>query len=230
MKLDEANSEEQGKVVAVSTVEVVLVIAVTFVLIILLGGLFYLVLDAGLALVLSELIILIVPLGYLLAKGVDVKRYVGLDFNPKLVLWGFVAGAILLSVDIAVSVALTIVFGESQAVIESNAMITELTESTEGLIYVTTALALAGVCEEFAFRGFLQSTLTRRFSFIPAVFASAFAFGLFHFDPQFVYILSALTAGLVLGYFYHRWNSYIVAAIAHSSVNLAVLAVLILGY
>ena len=230
MKLNEANPVEQGKVVAVPTVEVVLVMAVTFFLIILLGGFFYLVLDAGLALVLSELIILIVPLGYLLAKRVDVKRYVGLDFNPKLVLWGFVAGAILLSVDIAVSVALTIVFGESQAVIESNAIITELTGSTEGLVYVTTALALAGVCEEFAFRGFLQSTLTRRFSFIPAVFASAFAFGLFHFDPQLVYILSALTAGLVLGYIYHRWNSYIVAAIAHSSVNLAVLAVLILGY
>lgn len=195
----------------------------------LLGAIFFTVIGTGPALVLTELLILVVPLGYLMFKHVDIKRYVRLDVNPKLVLWGFVAATILLSVDIAVSAVLTIVFGESQAVIESNAMITELTESTEGLIYVATALTLAGVCEEFAFRGFLQSTLTRRFSFIPAVIVSAVTFGLFHFDIQLVYILSATTAGLVLGYVYHRWNSYIVPVIAHSSVNLLVLLVLTFG-
>ena len=218
---------EQEKVVPVSTVEAVLVIAVTFVLVLLLGSLFYLTLDSGLALVLTELIILIVPLGYLLYKGVDIKRYIGLDVNPRLVLWGFVSGAILLSVDIAVSAVLLIIFGESQAVIESNTMITDLSASPSGLIAVATALGLAGVCEEFAFRGFLQSTLTRRFSFIPAVIVSAFVFGLFHFDPQLVYIISAMTAGLVLGYVYHHWNSYVVSAIAHSTLNLVVLATLL---
>ncbi|KON32126.1 hypothetical protein AC478_01245 [miscellaneous Crenarchaeota group-1 archaeon SG8-32-3] len=228
--MTEAYPVQQEKVVPVSTVDAVLVIVVTFVSAMLLGGLFYLTLDKGLALVLSELIILIVPLGYLLYKGVDVRRYVGLDINPKLVLWGLVSGAILLSVDIAVSAVLLIIFGESQAVIESNTMIAELTKYPEGLIYVATALALAGVCEEFAFRGFLQSTLTRRFSFIPAVLTSAFVFGLFHFDPQLVYIISALSAGLVLGYVYHHWNSLIVAVIAHSSVNILVLILLIFGY
>jgi len=220
---------EQEKIVPVSTVEAVLVIAVTFVLVLLLGGLFYLVLDTGLALVLSELIILLVPLVYLLSKGVDIKRYVGLDVNPKLVLWGFVSGAILLSVDIAVSAVLLLVFGESQAVIDSNTRITDLSATPSGLIAVATALGLAGICEEFAFRGFLQNTLTRRYSFIPAVIASAFVFGLFHFDPQLVYIISAMSAGLVLGYVYHHWNSYVVSAIAHSSVNLLVLATLLLA-
>jgi len=227
--LTEADPGEQEKVVPVSTLEAVLVIVVTFFLSMLLGALFFTVIGTGPALVLTELLILVVPLGYLMFKHVDIKRYVRLDVNPKLVLWGFVAATILLSVDIAVSAVLTIVFGESQAVIESNAMITELTESTEGLIYVATALTLAGVCEEFAFRGFLQSTLTRRFSFIPAVIVSAVTFGLFHFDIQLVYILSATTAGLVLGYVYHRWNSYIVPVIAHSSVNLLVLLVLTFG-
>ena len=221
---------EQEKKVPVSTVEAVLVIVVTFVLIMLLGSIFYLALDTGLALVISELIILIVPLGYLLYKRVNIKSYIGLDVNPRLVLWGFVSAAILLSVDIAVSAVLFIIFGESQAVIESNTLITDLSATPSGLIYVATALGLAGVCEEFAFRGFLQNTLTRRFSFIPAVITSAFVFGLFHFDPQLVYIISAMSAGLVLGYIYHHWNSYIVAAIAHSSVNLIVLALLVLGF
>jgi len=228
--LTEAYPVEQEKIVPVSTVEAVLVMVITFVLVTLLGSLFYLTIDTGLALVISELIILIVPLGYLLYKRVNIKSYIGLDVNPRLVLWGFVSAAILLSVDIAVSAALFIIFGESQAVIDSNTLITNLSATPSGLIYVATALGLAGVCEEFAFRGFLQSTLTRRFSFIPAVITSAFVFGLFHFDPQLVYIISAMAAGLVLGYIYHHWNSYIVVSIAHSSVNLIVLAMLVLGF
>ena len=220
---------EQEKAV-VPVVEAVLVIFVTGVLVVLLGGIFFSVLDSGLALVLSELIILIVPLAYLLYKRVDIKRYVGIDVNPNTVLWGFVSAVILFSVDIAVSAVLLIVFGESQAVIDSNNTIIQLSETPSGLVYVAVALGLAGVCEEFAFRGFLQNTLTRRYSFIPAVIVSAFVFGLFHFDPQFVYILSAMSAGLVLGYVYHHWNSYVVSAIAHSSVNLVVLIMLLLGY
>jgi len=218
---------EQEKVGAVPTVDAVLVIMVTFVLVLFLGSFFYLVLGSGLALVLSELLILIIPLGYMLVKRVNIKRYVGLEVTPKIVMLGFASGALLLFVDIIVSAVLTGIFGVSQAVEESNAIITDLSASTEGLIAVVAALALAGVCEEFAFRGFLQSTLTRRYSFIPAVFVSAFVFGLFHFDIQLVYILSALTAGIVLGYVYYRWNSYVVAAIAHSTVNLVVLVVLL---
>jgi membrane protease YdiL (CAAX protease family) len=226
--LNEANLVEQEKVGAVPTVDAVVVIAVTFGLVLFLGSFFFIVLGSGPALVISELLILIVPLGYMLEKHVDIKRYVGLDVNPKLVMLGFASGALLLFVDVIVSAVLTSIFGVSQAVEESNAIITELSSSTSGLIAVIAALSLAGVCEEFAFRGFLQTTLTRRYSFIPAVFASAFTFGLFHFDPQVVYILSALVAGLVLGYIYHRWNSYVVAAIAHSTVNLVVLVTLLL--
>lgn len=223
------NPIEQEKV-ALSIVEVVLVIIVTFFLAMLLGSLLFLTIDIGLALILTELIILFVPLGYMLYKGIDVRRYIGLDINPKLVILGFVSGVILLCVNIIVSLVLLAIFGESQAVIESNNMIAELSASSWGLVTVATALGLAGICEEFAFRGFLQSTLTRRISFIPAVFISSFTFGIFHFDPQLVYILSALSAGLVLGYVYHRWNSYIVAVIAHSSVNLLVLVALLFGY
>jgi membrane protease YdiL (CAAX protease family) len=212
----------------VPVLEAFLVIVVTFFLGAILGTLFLFVLGEGPALFFSELIILLVPLGYLLFKHVDIKRYIGLEVNPKLVLMGFASAALLLAVDFAVTIVLTSLFGESQVVQESNNAIMELSSSTEGLIWVAAALGLAGVCEEFAFRGFLQSTLTRRYSFIPALIISAFVFGLFHFDPQLVYIFSAMTAGLVLGYVYHRWNSYVVSAIAHSSVNLLVLAAMLL--
>jgi membrane protease YdiL (CAAX protease family) len=228
LNLNEAKTVEQEKVGAVPTLDAVLVIVVTFFLGLFLGTIFLVVIGGGPALVLSELLILIVPLGYMLVKHVDIKRYVGLDVNPKLVFLGFASAALLLVVDIAVSIVLTAILGESQAVQESNSMIIELSSSTGGLFWVAVALGLAGVCEEFAFRGFFQSTLTRRYSFIPAVIVSALTFGLFHFDIQLVYILSASAAGLVLGYVYHRWNSYVVSAIAHSTVNLFVLATLLL--
>ena len=230
MKLNEANSVEQEKVKAVPLLDAFLVMVVTFFLVLFLGALFFLVLGSGLALVLSELLILIVPLGYMLVKHVDIKRYVGLDVSPKLVVLGLASGVLLLLVDIIVSAVLTSIFGVSEAIEQSNTIITDLSSTTWGLVAVIAALALAGVCEEFAFRGFLQNTLTRRYSFIPAVIVSAFVFGLFHFDPQFVNIISAMSAGLVLGYVYHHWNSYVVSAIAHSSVNLVVLALLLLGY
>jgi membrane protease YdiL (CAAX protease family) len=219
---------EQEKVNVVSPLNAILVIAVTFVLVLFLGAFFFITLGEGPALVLSELLILIVPLGYMLIKRVNIKSFVGLDVKPKFIMLGLASGALLLFVDIIVSFVLTTIFGVSQAVEESNAMITELSSSTSGLIAVIAALTLAGVCEEFAFRGFLQSAINRRYSFIPAVVISAVAFGLFHFDPQLVYVLSALVAGLVLGYVYHRWNSYVVSAIAHSTVNLVVLVTLLL--
>ena len=218
----------QEEIKPVPVLEAFLVIVVTFFLVLFLGFFLYIAVGEGPALVLSELVILIVPLAYLLIKHVDIKRYVGLNVNPKLVLLGFASAALLLFVDIAVSIVLTAIIGDSQAVQESNNTIIELSKSTGGLIAVVLALGLAGVCEEFAFRGFLQSTLTRRFSFIPAVIVSSFVFGLFHFDPQVVYILSAMTAGLVLGFVYHHWNSYFVSAIAHSTLNLMVLAALLL--
>jgi membrane protease YdiL (CAAX protease family) len=228
LKLNEADSVEQEKVRAVPVLDAFLVIVVTFFLVFFLGAFLYIVVGEGPALVLSELIILFIPLGYLLFKHIDIKRYVGLDVNPKLVLLGLASGALLLFVDVIVSAVLTYLFGVSEAIEQSNTLITDLSSTTWGLITVAMALGLAGICEEFAFRGFLQSTLTRRYSFIPALITSAFVFGLFHFDPQLVYILSALTAGLVLGYVYHHWNSYVVSAIAHSTVNLVVLATLLL--
>jgi len=219
---------EQEKVNVVSPLNAILVIAATFTLVLLFGAFFFLTLGEGPALVLSELLILIVPLGYMLIKRVNIRSFVGLDVKPKFIMLGLASGALLLFVDIIVSFMLTTILGVSQAVEESNAMITELSSSTSGLIAVIAALTLAGVCEEFAFRGFLQSAINRRYSFIPAVVISAVAFGLFHFDPQLVYILSAIVAGLALGYVYHRWNSYLVSAIAHSTVNLVVLVTLLL--
>jgi membrane protease YdiL (CAAX protease family) len=228
MKLvKEASHVEKTNTVSPSMA--ILVVAVTFVLALFLETALFLLFGIGPALILGELLILIVPLSYLLSKHVDIKSYVGLNIKPKVILLGVASGVLLLLVDVASSAVLTSIFGVSKAVEESNAILTDLSSSTLGLISVIVALSLTGICEEFAFRGFLQNTINRKYGFAPAVIISSVVFGLFHFDPQFVYIIGTIIAGLVLGYIYHRWNSYVVSAIAHSTLNLIVLAFLLLA-
>lgn len=223
----------------VSPLEAGLVIFLTFFISAFLGAAMLLTIGNAPALVIGEILILLVPLIYLISKRVNIRDYIGLSFKPKFVLLGIVFGCLLLGLNVIVSGLLTSIFGISEAIEQSNTLLTELSKSTAGLIAVIASLSLAGICEEFAFRGFLQNSLTRafskansssirRYSLILSAIISAFVFGMFHFDPQLVYIIAAFTSGLALGFIYHRWN-YVTAAIAHSVMNIIVLIFLLFG-
>jgi membrane protease YdiL (CAAX protease family) len=212
---------------AVSLLDVTLVMIVTFALLLFVGGFLFLV-NIPVALVVSELLLLIIPLIYLLFRRINIKNYIRADLKPKFFLIGIAMGIILIFLDVLISGVLTAVFGTSQAVEETNRLIADLGKSPTGLIAVVASLSLAGICEEFAFRGFLQNTINRRYSFLPAVLVSATVFGIAHIDPQLVYTLSAFIIGLFLGYIYHRWDSYLVSATAHSTLNIIVLVFLLI--
>ena len=171
------------------------------------GGIALFVADPWNCFIVGELVILAVPLVYLLSKSLDVKSYIRLNLKPKYILIGLGCAFLLLLLNIVSSAVLTEIFGVSEAIEDTNARIVELSASPLGLTAVTLSLTLAGICEEFALRGFLQNTLTRRFSFIPAVLVSAAFFGLFHFDPQLVYIIASFVSGLALGAIYYRWGT-----------------------
>ena len=213
----------------ISVLGAVLVVIVTLAVFLFFEVFIILLFGTEVGLAVGELPLLIIPLGYLLYKRVDVKSYVGIKVTPKNVLMGIGLGVVLLFIGTFVSAILTTILGQSQVAEESNALLTTLSMSTWGLIAVATSLFLAGVCEEFAFRGFLQNTIARRYSFIPAVIASSVVFGILHFDPQLVYIIFALTEGVVLGVIYNYSKSYVVAAVAHSTMDLLVLALLLLS-
>ena len=83
--MTEANPVEQEKVNTVSPLNAILVVAVTFGIFLFLGAIFLLKLGTGPTLILSELLILIVPLSYMLVKRVNIKSFVGLDFKPKFI-------------------------------------------------------------------------------------------------------------------------------------------------
>jgi membrane protease YdiL (CAAX protease family) len=223
---------------AVLPFEAVLVIIVTFFLSIFLGAIILLTLGIEATLVLGELIILIVPFSYLLYKHVKIRDFVRVNPKPKFILIGIVFGVLLLPMNSIIATSLTAILGNSNAVEEANTLYTSLSATTTGLIAVATSMTLAGICEEFAFRGFLQNSIFRnlqknpkssKYAFAVAVLVAAATFGIFHFDPQLVYILATFLAGLVLGYIYHRWG-YTTSATAHATMNLIVLALLLFGY
>lgn len=222
-KVNRVKSEE-----IISPGEAILVVVVTFVVVLFLGGAIYLLLGDAIGSIVGELLILGVPLGYMLLKNVDVRSYIGLKIKPSHILLGITLGVLLLFFDDITSAVLISIFGPSQIVEESNKIIMNLISSPSGLLSVIISLSLAGVCEEFTFRAFLQNTINRKYSFIPAVLVSSLAFGLFHFDPQLVYIIATFLAGLVLGYIFHHWQSYVASAAAHSTVNIIILAIMLL--
>lgn len=212
----------------ISPVAAILAVVASFLLLLFLGSAFAIWFGYGIATVLAELLVLVVPLGYMLHKKVNIRSYIGLDTRPLYILLGLAFGTFIFIFDLFISALLFSIFGPSKAVEESNDLITNISSTPEGLLEVIAALSLAGVCEEFTFRGFLQSAINSKYSFGIALLVSSLAFGFFHFDPQAVYIISAFLIGLLLGYIYHRWHSYTVSAVAHATVNLIALTIMLL--
>ncbi len=205
----------------------ILAVVATFILSLFLGAAFFILFGYGFAMVFGELLIIVVPLGYMLYKGVDVRSYIGLEIGPRTILLGVAMGGLLLFSNVIISAGMIAVFGVSEAVVETNSLIMNMSDSLQGLLLVIIVLSLAGLCEEFTFRGFLQNTINSKYSLGLALFVSSLAFGFFHFDPQAVYTISAVLMGLLLGYIYHRWHSYVLSAVAHSTLNLIALAIML---
>jgi len=218
--------EEDGG--SISPSMAVLAVVVTFVLSLFLGVAFFILFGYGVAMVFGELLLIVVPLGCMLYRGVDVRSYIGLEIRPRTILLGVAMGTLLLAFNLIISTTIVTVFGVSEAVEETNDFIINMSGSPQGLLSVVVTLSLAGLCEEFTFRAFLQNAINNKYSFGPALLVSSLAFGFFHFDPQVVYIVLALIMGLLLGYIYHRWHSYVISAVAHSTQNLITLALMLL--
>jgi membrane protease YdiL (CAAX protease family) len=176
-----------------------------------------------------ELLVLVIPLGYMLYKRVDIRSFIGFDTKPQNIILGIVLGVSILAFDIFVTTWLVLIFGPSNAVEKSNSLIINAGSTPVGIALIIVALLLAGICEEFTFRGFLQTAVNSRYSFGTALVVSSIAFGFFHFDPQAVYSISAFFVGLIFGYIYHHWHSYLVPVAAHATVDLITMTLLLLG-
>jgi len=176
-----------------------------------------------------ELLVLVIPLGYMLYKRVDIRSFIGFDTKPQNALLGITLGIAIFAFDIFIATWLVLIFGPSSAVEKSNSLVITAGSTSSGIALMAVAFLLAGICEEFTFRGFLQTAINRKHSFGTALIVSSIAFGFFHFDLQAVYTISAFLVGLIFGYIYHHWHSYLVPVAAHATVDLITMTLLLLG-
>ena len=207
----------------------ILAVVASFLLAFFLGAIIYVLFGYAFAQISVELLLIAVPLGYMLYKRVSVRNYIRLEMKSRTILLGVVLGGFLFLFNVAISNVLLRITGPSEVVEQSNELIAGLSSSSQGLLLAIVALSLAGICEEFTFRGFLQTAINSKYSLRTALFVSSLLFAiLLHPDPRAFYTISAFLIGLVLGYFYYHWRSYVVCAAAHATMNLIVLAIILL--
>jgi len=222
------SSHTEEAAITISPLSAILTIVATFALFLFGGVALIILLGYESALVFGELLLVVIPLSYLNLKGVNIRIYIKLDLKLKVVITGVLLGVLVFLFNVIVSTVLISIFGVSKAVEDASGLISEMSSSPQGLLLLIVALSLAGICEEFTFRGFLQTAMNSRYPLWISLLVSSTAFGIFHFDPQLVYTVSAFLSGLLLGYLYNRWNSYVVPAVSHATMNLIVLAISVL--
>jgi hypothetical protein len=103
---------------------------------------------------------------------------------------------------------------------------TPLTDLMQGrtsvILLATFGVTLGPLCEELAFRGFLQPLLVRSLGAVPGILAAAIPFGLLHFQEygnSWRHAVLIALAGASFGWMRHATGSTRAAAIMHASYN-----------
>ena len=98
----------------------------------------------------------------------------------------------------------------------------------EAIFIIIIVAVVPAICEEFFFRGFIQSSFEYKLSPFWAAFVTAFFFGIYHFNPYGLIGLVAL--GTYFGYAAYKSDSIFVPAILHFTNNFfAVFAFFVFG-
>jgi len=100
---------------------------------------------------------------------------------------------------------------------------TQLLETRAGVLVMgTLSITLAPLCEELAFRGFLQPLLVRSLGAAPGILLAAIPFGLLHFHEygnSWRHALILSLAGAAFGCMRHATGSTKASALMHASYN-----------
>jgi membrane protease YdiL (CAAX protease family) len=168
--------------------------------------------------ILSEVLVILVPV-FVLLRGRDPAGQLGLRIWPQLgqVVWSFL-GILALAVLIAeLTYWSDLVFPMPDAI--KNAYLDAVTADTlpELLALVLAAAVAPGLCEEVAFRGFFQPMLRSRYGKHVGIALAAGLFAVMHLDPW--HLLALFIIGLFLGYLYAWTGTLWVPVLAHFMNN-----------
>ncbi len=104
----------------------------------------------------------------------------------------------------------------------NNPMLDLLKDRTSIVLIAIFGVTLGPLCEELAFRGFLQPLLVRSLGAVPGILAAALPFGLLHFQEygnSWKHVLLISLAGAAFGWMRHVTGSTRAATIMHAAYN-----------
>jgi len=111
----------------------------------------------------------------------------------------------------------------------SNPMMELLKDRTSVTLVAIFGITFGPLCEELAFRGFLQPLLVRSFGPAPGIVAAAVPFGLLHFSQygnSWRHVVLVSLAGAAFGWVRHATGSTKASTIMHASYNALVFVAL----
>jgi membrane protease YdiL (CAAX protease family) len=101
--------------------------------------------------------------------------------------------------------------------------ITDLMQDRASLLLLTVfGVTLGPLCEELAFRGFLQPLLVRSLGAVPGILLAAVPFGLLHYQEygnSWRHAVIVAAAGVAFGWMRHATGSTKASALMHASYN-----------
>jgi membrane protease YdiL (CAAX protease family) len=183
------------------------------------GGVSSAVFGLHLAVLLSEAVILLIPISFLSAGGYSFRRIICYPQRLGFNFWMLVtAAAVLLFVvtsDLTGYINQLVPRPEWQ----QKTLLEFLVAKTwpEFLFRIFGGSVLVGFCEEFAFRGFLQRVFSERLGGIRGLVLTAFLFAFIHLDPWNFAAIFLL--GLFLGYLVYLTGNLWVAIFVHFLSN-----------
>ena len=122
----------------------------------------------------------------------------------------------------AAVVAVSLLASAIQTPNTSNPMMELLKDRTSIILIAIFGVTVGPLCEELAFRGFLQPLLVRSLGTIPGILAAAVPFGLLHFQEygnSWKHVLLISLAGAAFGWMRHATGSTRAATIMHGVYN-----------
>ncbi len=179
----------------------------------------YLTAGINLASLLAEAAILVIALAVMKPFGLKIREVVGKppDVPGRFWIWALIAA-------LSVGLMANDLTGYLHQVVPRSAASTEalvelMVPKSWGdyLLRIACAAIMAGIAEEIAFRGFLQTVLTRNLGAVRGLILTTFLFAIMHLDPRM--IPGVFLIGLILGYITLLARSLWISIIAHALLN-----------
>ena len=187
--------------------------------VIIVGGISMSIFGLHLAIILSEVVVLLVPLSFLYAGGYSFRHTFAYPQKLDFFFWILVGAATVFLLVVISDVTGYIHQLMPRPKLQQEALLKFFVAKTwpEYLFRIFAAGALAGFCEEFAFRGFLQSIFSKRLGGMRGFVLTAFLFALMHLDPW--NFAGVFLLGLFLGYLVYLTGNLWVAILVHAFSN-----------